>query len=395
MLNVASTPANQSIFGVPNGYVGTETGPVPGNFGIGGPNVPMTTWAPTGDTNSQTSPANFLGFGQAPTSHGHITLKSFDFIQYQYTIPPWDDESHLKLMPDMLAWTLNEIDTELDTYHVRSLPQMNQQCSEAFYFFESLVNEGDEEALEFRRLMEMYGEKQLGQYINARNKDRLTAKSRTTVDGPVEDKVLFTGTMNYGGQDYDVASDMKKFYNMHSKDLYCYLTKWGIIHKWSFSGSVINVNRAVSLETVSDTAETDHFVNANICLAKRARVANVFGKLGKITTGSKLWVTLRRKQLSMNDGQNTLKPGPFEFVPNGDTMRDWPSPADVKYFDESGTWCQGHIYKIGVVIEPCDYNPQTTAIEGAANLSASVSANRAYECHGELPTMYVAMGFKH
>ena len=98
---VPQTPGTFDIFNIPNAYAGLEGGPDPGNFGISGPNVPMVEWAPRGDNVNQTSPAGFLQNGQAPRSHGHITLKSWDFIQYQYTIAPWGDESHMELMDDV------------------------------------------------------------------------------------------------------------------------------------------------------------------------------------------------------------------------------------------------------------------------------------------------------
>lgn len=391
-LNVARTPATQSIFNLPNVNVGNSTGTSPGNFGIGGPGVPSTQWAPRGDGTDQTGPAGFLGYGQPPTSHGHITLKAFDFIQYQYTVGPWDDDSHLHMMPDMLVWTLNGLDPDLDTHHVRALPQLNQQCVEAWTFFQDLVREGDDEALEFQRFLETYGEDLLGQYINARNKDRLSAVERKKEGDAPAENALFSGT---GPKGEDVASDLKRFYALHTKDTFCYMTKWGILHRWSFAGAIINVNRAVSLEIVDATREEDHFVEVNVGLAKRIRVGNVFGKLRQITTGSKVWVVLRRKELAGDTSGLSVRAGPFEFVPGGDTMRDRPAITDTQYYDEGGRRCNGHVYKIGTVIEPSDYDPQTSAIQGATNLGATISTKKAYECHALVPTMYLAMGFKH
>lgn len=372
-LSVPGGPAAVDIFNIPGAYAGNVTGPNPGNFGIGGPQVPMVPWAPRGSDTNQAGPAAFLNYGRAPTSHGHITLKSWDFIQYQYTVPPWDDDSHLQLARDMLVWTLNEIEPDLDTHHVRSLPQLNQLCSEALEYFRMMVREGDAEALRFRGYLERYGEGMLEQYINAENKNRL--------------EYFFEGTS--ADADADVRGDLKQFRTMATMDTYCYLTKWGICNKWSFSGSIINVNRATSLEVVDHTREEDHFVEINVGLAKRVRVANVFGDQRDITTGSQTWVALRRKHMA--DGRS----GAFEFVPGGSTMTDRPLLRDTRYFDDSGRQCFGHVWKIGTVIEPGDFDPQISAIEGATNLGAGISARRAYECHAQLPTLYLAMGFKH
>lgn len=379
-LNISGGPAVQDIFNIPNAYVGNTTGPNPGNFGISGPNVPMVPWAPRGSDTNQTGPAEFLGFGKPSKSIGRIT-GSFDFIQYQYTVPPWDDDSHMHLMPDMLVWTLNELEPNVDTHHVRSLPQLNQLCSEAYEYFRMMVREGDEEAETFQRYLTTYGECMLEQYINARNKKTLKTLTRKKAGDDPETTMLFSGK--------GIESDLKHFSVMAEMDTYCYLTKWGICNKWSFSGAIINVNRATSLEVVDQTLEEDHFVEVNIGLAKRVRVANVFGDTRDITTGSQTWVALRRKHMANS------RSGPFEFVPGGSTMRDRPLFQDTKYFDDSGKHCFGHVWKIGTVTEPGDFDPQISAIEGATNLGAGISARKSYECHANLPTLYLAMGFKH
>jgi len=376
-LNVPMTPATGSIFNVPNVFSGTGGGPVPGNFGITGPNVPFVSWAPRGDTTDQTGPASFLNFGIAPISHGHPTLKSFDFIQYAYTVPPWDDDSHMQIMENMLVWTLNEMEPDLDTHHLRTLPQLNQHAAEAFDLFTSLVSEGDEEAVQFSGFLKKYGERGLEDYVNAKGKGRLQYEYRKKKGDAPSQKSLFE------------SSDLKLFWELAQKDTFCYMTQWGIRNMWSFAGSVINLNRGTSLEIMDHTRDEDHFVQVNVGLAKRTRVGNVFGTNDKVTTGSQVWVTLRRKHMADN------KSGAFEFVPGGDTMMDRPLLQDTRYFDDSGAQCFGHVWSIGKVTEPGDFDPQISAMEGATNLGSGIGAIKAYDCHGTLPTLILAMGFKH
>lgn len=373
-----SNPGLADIFGAGFPYAGIGAGPVTSNFGLSDPNVPMVSWAPQGNTGDMQGPASFLDYGKAPTSHGHISLKSFDFIQYTYLCPPFGDANETLIMPDMLVFTVNEMDSEEGSTNVFTLPKVNQLAHDAYKDFLDFTRENDsnyfQEAADFKGYMTRYGEKGLETYHRAQfNK----AQGDTVLMKDLEDA--------------GVANDLKRYYELATNDVYCWLTRFGILSRISFAGSVINVNRGTSLEEIDMTRYTEHYTQVNVCLAKRGRVANVFGSADRITTGSKLWIILRRKRVLTTSGTRYDE---FQFVPGGDTLEDYPSQGDLSYVDDSGRACVGHVWRVGVVITPGNFSPQPISRDTAANLGVNCSERQAYEAHGTLPVLYVALGFK-
>lgn len=361
-----------------NPYSGFAAGPGQGGFGgIDGPDVPYVSWAPRGASYDQTGPAAFLNNGVAPTSHGHISIKSLDFVQRQYLCPPWGDDSQQYIMPDMLVFSVNEMDPTEDSTTILTLSKANQLMREAYTDFVDASDPAHPsffaEAGAFKVALEEYGEAMLESYHVARQLNKETAFRKQ-----------FEAEAGF--------AKFRAFYDACKTDMFCWLTRFGITQKMSFLGSVINVNRATSLESMDMTQHTDHYCQVNVCLAKRGLVANVFGHSDVITTGSRLWLTLKRKQRYARGGE--MKPAEYTIVPNGSAIRDGPSLAERAYQDPSGRAMRGHYWRVGVVITPGNFDPSDTAMVTAANIGVQCNERRAYEDHGTLPTMYVAMGFK-
>lgn len=370
-------PASVDIFNIPNAYHGTQTGPSPGNFGVSGPNVPYIEWAPRGANTDLTSAAAFVNYGKAPSGHGHIQLKAFDFIQYTYSVPPWLDESHDMFLPDLLVYTINRLDADFDGTHVISLPALQILLRANHKDFLDASTQGSpyfsEKALRFRQLMTEYGEKKLEEFHNV-----LQKRGETYV-------------RKHWGEDEFGA--MKEYYDLSVEDVFWSETQFGIRDRVSFAGPVISTNMADVLRDEESHVLGDHYTHVNVGMAKRLRTVNIFGSVDKVTTGSNVWLTLRR---SGANGANDPV-GPFQIYPgvsskNSNFSRYW----DAGWIDYSGRICHARPWSLGVVIEPSSTSPSPSAIEGATALSPY--NNRlayAIECHEMLPTMYVAFGFKH
>lgn len=355
----------QDIFSGLSPYTGVQTGPTPGNFGLSS-NAALAgvPWTPNGGS----GPANFLRNGLAPTSHGSISLKSFDFVQYVYLCPPWSDQSEKYIAPEMLCFAVKSVDPQEASTIILTLAKVNQICKDCGMEFDRMVGDGDAEAIEFNTLLTTYGEVGLNTY------HQLGREGYAAISTPAE------------------AEKVARFHELATKDLFCWLTQYGIRSRINFVGSVINTNGASSLLEVDQTMFSDHYCQVNVCYAKRARIANVFGNAEDITTGSKLWLTLRRKCVRTAAG---LKFPYFQVVPGGSKIEDTPSEAHRFYMDPSGRAVRGHVWRVGVVIVPGTSSPQPKQIENAANTSTLCNERSAFEDHGTLPTLIVSLGFKH
>lgn len=364
-------PAAVDIFNVPGAYRGTQTGPSPGNFGITGPNVPYIEWAPRGNNTDQTSPAAFVNYGKAPSSHGHVQLKVFDFIQYTYSVPPWQDESHDLFTPDLLVFTVNKLDADYNGTHVISLPHANIIMRQNHDDFVSAQNTAslnhDLRAVKFHEHLTKYGESALEQFANAINKHSI--------------KYI----MEKWGAKYPLA-DMQEYLQMAVDDAFWSETQYGIRDRLSFAGSVISTNLADMLQDEERAVLGDHYTHVNVGLAKRVRTVNVFGSVDRVTTGTSVYLLLRKQ------GTN----GPFQFFPYADNRVVYPPLIETRWMDYSGRMCHSRPYRLGVVIEPSMTSPAAASKDGASGLTPyNNKLSHAIECHGSLPTLYVAFGFKH
>jgi len=332
---------------------------------IRGPNVPSISWNPT-------SGGAFSG--EPPTSSMAVDIKAMDFIQRAYMCAPYHDESNKLIMPEMMCFTVNYADPDTGSQQVLTLSKVNQIMHDEWDTFEKSIIEGSYEYnpknKEFNDLLSKYGELGLNTYHIAMKEDKLDALQKS-----------LEGSTKFG--------DLKRFHEMALEDDFHWLTVFGVVRHISFAGSVINTLRAVGLETMDMTRHTDHFTQVNVCLAKRGRVANVFGPMTRIMTGSKLWLVLRRKE-KPNGGVGSLV-----VVPDGSNIYDYPLAGDLEFTDRNGKITRGHFWRVGVVLRQGDSNPANISIQQAANLGYFCNERRAYEAHGTLPSMYVAIGFKH
>lgn len=348
-------------------FTGVSTGPTPGNFGVSGPNVPSVSWAPTG-TDNATGPAEFLRFGIPKTSHGHISLKGFDFVQYVYLAPPFGDDSQRFIAPEMLAFVVNNRAPDDMSTTVLTLAKVNQIAKECYDEYRIISDnragntETSKEAIEFKGYMEKYGERSL----------EVFNKIRDTYDATE-------------------LADMIRFSELAVQDLFCWLTRFGIMSRITYVGPVINTNAATSLQELDTTQYSDHYCEVNVCYAKRGKIANVFGRAFDVTTGSRLWMCLQRKRIVTHQGVHF---GHYQVVPGGSKTQHRPSDRDRLYIDDSGRTMLGHVWTVGTVMVPGPSSPSQNQIQDASNTGARCNEREAYEQHGTLPTLVVAVAFK-
>ena len=484
------------------GTPGWGSTPAPGAsaLGIDGPRLPGIEWEPRGANTPLGSALAAMGYGIPPATHGHIQLKSHDFISQQYLTPPWGDESEKYIMPDMLCFTLGAnrsaasdeapnatvvltlaalnglLDSEWNNFlqEAKEGPGIKDPMSEKFYGYLKNFGEDMLEAYHvarkcehtkaaFRKLfedmkwgggggivggsggtktsaeigylqkyrttnngenpnIESTGNKPEKIWENAVKEDDTTG----TVDGWAELEFLrqyrkanngtypFPSDKNWldaiaadqgnslgptlkGGSSSSglgtsgskiTFDDLEDYYEMATKDFYCWLTRFGILSRVNFCGSVMNVNRGTSLEGYTDVRNTQHYTQVVVGIAKRVRVANVFGEHDNIDTGSQVWLALKRKAHMYN----AREVGAYCVVPGG-SMKGWPTVFERTYNDPSGRPMIGWVWRLGVVLTPPTSFSTQSVCQRAANLGYRVNEREAYEYHGTLPTMYVAFGY--
>lgn len=370
-----SNPGTRDIFSVGN--------PARGQPGLN-VGVPTPGFAWDG-SNAQGMADQMLAKANAK-SIGSISLKSWEQLTYVYVCPPLNDGSDLMLMPEQLCFTVNEMDLETSTTLVLSLPKLNKLMQEQWDDF-VLTTTGDassnahydDENVAFYGALKVYGERMLDAYHNARIHNDL---DNGAAEKKLRDQALAvaeaTGVMS-----------LSEFYQKATEPGLCYLTRYGILARISFAGVIVNTNRAVGLIELDRTEYTDHYSHVNVAFAKRTRVAQVFGTSENIVTGSKLWLELTRKRCGNG------KYGAFVVRPNGARTRHRARPNDITYVDEAGSWCNGHCWIVGKVLEPASSNPQPYALENANGTGHRVSERVATDVFGTLPSMYVALGYGH
>ena len=330
-----SNPGTADIFSVAgNPYVGSED-----IYGVGNPNAPSVSYAPSQNPENPAVNGIASAFNYGAPSNPIINIElGTDFIQYTYMAPPWEDDTNKMIMPEMLAFSINYLDQETNSSTILTLAKLNQILQVSWNDFMSASDPNNpekyENAVKFREFLQKYGERALETYDQARKKPHLMA---------VMEKASSKAT-----------AELAEFYRMAEQDTFCWCTRFGILRKINFLGSVVNTNRAVSLELAEDVNSHDHYTEVNVGYAKRLYVANMFGPSDRVTTGSKLFLNLRRKKTVQ---KGSVSFSEYTVMPNG-TKEDYGRQADRSYTDPSGRHMNGHSWMVGTVMVPGKRTPQ-------------------------------------
>lgn len=332
--------------------------------GINGPGIGSKAWTPE---------AGKAFSGEPPTSSMGVGNGAYDFIQKQYMVPPYHDESNNMIMPEQLCFTVNYADPTTGSVVVMTLPKVNQTLHEEHLHFERSRVQGNPEfspqSKIFYDLLNEFGEKGLAAYERASSEGRL---------GELQERL----GAKFG--------KLEQLHRMSLEDDFHWLTMFGLLRHITFAGVVINTNRATGLETMDRTLFSDHYTVVNVCLAKRVAVANVFGTLANIKTGSKLWLILKRKNKPNGDA------GELVIIPGGSHIMDYPMAGSLEFNDiKKDDVVRGHFWRVGVVLRQADTSPAEVSIQRAANIGLFCNERGAYEAHGTLPTMWIALGIKY
>lgn len=365
--------ATAEIESVRNTQAGTSHGPVPGTFGLASVPVAGIEWEPRGPSVDVGPFAGSINNGIGPTEQTVTSLDSWEHISYPYMAPDdIGDGSDLQIMSRMLVFTVRKHNVDDESTIVIPLMKANKLFQDAWNDFVEKTTappnpKYDQEAVDFLDWMQTFGERGLEAYAWARFHERKNMYEKWDKTAPA----------------------LKLFWQRSTQQGYCYLTRYGIMQTLNFAGVVINTNRAETLLGLDDTLTREHYLQINVGYAKRIECAQQFGSNDDIVTGARLWITLTRK--ACPQGQY----GAFVLRPGGSKLTDGPLNKDRCYADESGAICRGHVWRVGVVITPPTQLPSVIAQDRANNTGDAPDERLAYLMHASLPSMYVAVGYKH
>jgi len=260
---------------------------------------------PTVPSYSNINPVNFQSFqrdigsiqvGPSPFSAGDSdiyrptfnrrTRRTNAVAQRQYSVVPWEDQSQIYISPGALVFNVNySLEETKGATCMATVATVNQaiQLNTQIHQNEMIKDDPDPEHAEFARLLRIYGEKGLEEYVNAvlHNKlERLTGEEK---------------------------GDLKELHRLAMTADLRYLTKVGIVQHLNFLGVVRNVEPSTDTYNGMDRERFETFTDVNVMLQGKGEVGNFWGGLRhqKLPAGSKLYLVLKK-----ND-----KTGIYEIFP--------------------------------------------------------------------------------
>jgi hypothetical protein len=212
-----------------------------------GMSVPSTTVTPTTPNGLSAEPgvqsmdwngqgllnaAAWANFAEAPREYGTSTNDVNETIQQQHVLFPWDDGCHTRINKYQPMFTARNLDKEHGMNNEITLAKLNEIIRQSYQTF-NVLTEGDEsmrnaEAVEFKKYLKYYGEDQLELYHQL-VKGHMVGKQQW--EEHASKQGLFKVEDDKGNVILN-ASSMASFYEMATKDVFRYMTKFGILQKW-------------------------------------------------------------------------------------------------------------------------------------------------------------------
>lgn len=317
-------------------------------------------WNPLSENTSAVAKA--LGYGLPGVEMSQKSSNSQEPITYQYMASPWNDGSADRIQEQMLVFAVRDVDQQYGSTNIMSLAKVNQELYDAHQAYQQDLAEGDPEAVKFEKLLVEYGEDAIGAYHW-----QIQRKGFNNLD-----------------------TNLKDLYDYCSKDGFCWLTAFGVQQKINFLGTVVSVTH-----TANENPRTaDHFTQIVVCVAKGARVSNVFGDNLSTPAGAHVWLNLTRKPTFSYKGNAETEYGELVIVPGGSALYDAPEQSRYTYLDASKRYARGHFWRVGRVLTPSPSSPSPTTIKIASNTGLHCNEREANSATAELPPLVVLFGLK-
>jgi hypothetical protein len=297
-----------------------------------------------------------------PSQYGVPHNVANTFIQYSYPIVPFKDGSEERIAEFQCVFINRHHDAKHNMYAVVNIGKFNNLLRDAHLEFEKDVDDGYGEAIQLRDFLIAHGEAPLERYHILKHSGTQPELAKLERDYP-----------NVGAA-----------YAIAMKDVYCYQTRMGILHRWNFLGVVLSRQQATSLMAIDLTPSTSHVNVINVVQGERARTANIFGQHGDVIAGGKVWFILKR--VKKEDGTY----GHFQVSTYATNKRET-VPYTLRYYKTNGNDELAHCWKVGTVT---DWGPSSPA-EGMRQRALGMDNHKersASEATAQLPHIYIQLG---
>jgi hypothetical protein len=164
-----------------------------------------------------------------------------------------------------------------------------------------------------------------------------------------------------------------------------YLSLAGILDHWKFIGVVNNLSIGTSPSLKVNPREVKSIV-ANVVVAKRVFVSNIWGGRNMVVEGGKIGFVIRRR-LTVND---TF--GAFELVPWTDPILTTPPMSVRSYVDNAGYDCRGFYQHVGTVSDVGGEEPDESKRRLAIGAGAEFTLGKVHDALGGLPQIQIQVG---
>jgi hypothetical protein len=259
------------------------------------------------------------------------------FIQHSYILMPFQDESETRIMENMLVFGCRHVDHKHGLTPIVSIGKFNNILRESHELFNSMVQAGQPEAVEFNGYLRGIGENNLEYYhylLSTNNSDKITE---------------FRGA-NVG---------IQRFYSLATQDVYRYQTIFGITSQWNFLGVALAKSEATSLASLDMTRSTSNVYVLNVVVGEKAQVFNYWGTIKTAGVGCRVFLVLRRVKLP-NDawGQfqvTTASYSTWNRFPAQRAGTPRGSPGGISWTEYVGKRCPSIVWNAAVDVYSTGY----------------------------------------
>lgn len=367
-----ASPYAQLFSGLRMNTPGVSVGPSSG-MPYASPSINGVEWQPRGMEGGGEL-ATALNFGQSSGENTVQSQQADGKIAHQYVSIPWGDGSHLRVAEYQLVFIARDFGAhDQSAYTTLTIAKLNEVLRSSYLLYEEMLAEKDNDATNFRKLLDKYGEDMMESYIRSKDKS---------------------------GFDNTAKNDLAQLVALIQKPVFRNLTKYSILTKWNFVGAVLSVNRATGVNEIDDMEQSEHVNVLNLAIGKRAFIHNLLGDRTSAATGGDSWLVLTRATRRNNGAA-----GPFYFSAYASRTHIFPPRSRRQYYDgrnkprknyntnsTNTSWriTDGHVIPLGVITKPPsrDMPPNLTDLA----LGLDVSHKEAFEHTAALPVVQVQLG---
>ena len=302
-----------------------------------------------------------------------------EIVTEKHDVFPPDDGTPTIYPHGSICFTLKQVPVRRNGHYDATLQHLQELMFEQWRHHQSAKNSGtgnyDSTHENYARFSQKYGEDTLWEYQHYRLGGKDFAKYKNNVKQTAPDA--------YFG---DEADAIRQYWEMSTRNEFCYLTLLGCLSRFSPIGAALNdqmLQAPQSEDFRNKSGLAGDRINVVFAVKKNGDLRNCFDT--NLKTGTKLIVILRRHY---NPVEKTYEY--FELVPKA--IHDFVE-SDLYYEDEKGIPQRGYAWYLGRVLQPPEETVSQAQLDYGNNLTMHKSTAQAYESFLQLPEIRVGLGY--